>query len=326
MTRWLGFLELAALAALALSAGLSLVSAALWPWLRRRLARLHPTDAARRLWLLAAAPGLAPPLVLGLCLLPGVLGADHCALHAENVHLCLRHLAAAQGGVAAGLAAGTLGALVWALGAGALRLARAQRDAARLAAGARAGAAPDVAVLPVDAPLSLCLGALRPHIIVSDGLVRALAPDSLAVVLAHERAHARRRDALRTLLARALSWPHLPHVRRELLAALALASERACDEAAVEGTGDRLRVAETILAVERLLAGAGAGAPRALAASFGDGAVPARIESLLAEPAARGDVRRAWLHAAAAGATAIPLAEPLHHALEHVLRTFLALL
>jgi hypothetical protein len=324
MTGWLGFAELAALAALVAAGVLSLASAAAWRLLRPRLARLHPALAARRLWLLAAAPGLAPPVVLALCLLPGALGADHCTLHAEHVHLCLRHLAPAQGGPATLLAAGGAGGLAWLLAGGAFRLARARRDASALAACARNGLAPDVALLAADAPLSLCLGALRPRIFVSDGLVRALAPDALAAVLAHERAHARRRDALRGVLARALSLPHLPRVRRELLAALALASERACDEAAAEGTGDRLLVAETILAVERLHAGEAA--PRLLAASFGDGAVPARVEGLLAEPAAPGDVRRAWLHAAAALATAIPLAEPFHHAVEHLLGVLLALL
>jgi hypothetical protein len=262
--------------------------------------------------------------VLGLCLLPGALGADHCTLHAEHVHLCVRHLAAAQGGAAALLAAGGAGGLAWLLAAGALRLGRARRAAAALAAGARAGLAPDVSLLAADAPLSLCLGALRPRILVSDGLVRALAPDAVAAVLAHERAHARRRDALRALLARACSWPHLPRVRRELLAALALASERACDEAAAEDTGDRLLVAAAVLAVERLHAGAAA--PRLLAASFGDGAVPARVEGLLAEPAPPGDARLPWLHAAVAVATAIALAEPFHHAVEHALGGLLALL
>jgi hypothetical protein len=324
MMRWLGLIELATLATLVAAASISLAVAAAWSLLRGRLARLHPAVAARRLWLLAAAPGIAPSLVLALCLLPGLLGADHCAIHGEHPHLCLRHLAAARGGVLALLAAGAIGALAWALAAGGLRLARAWRGAAVLAAAADAGLAPDVAVLAADAPLSVCLGALRPRIVVSDGLLRALAPASLAAVLAHERAHARRRDALRALLARALSWPHLPNVRRQLLAALALASERACDEAASESTGDRLLVAETILAVERLHAGAAP--PALLAASFGDTAVPARIESLLSEPAAPAGARRAWLHAAAAVSTAIPLAAPLHHAVEHLLGALLALL
>jgi Zn-dependent protease with chaperone function len=324
MMRWLGFAELSVLVVFTAAAAAALLGAGVWPLLRRRIGGMHPAAAARRLWWLAAAPGLAPPVVLALCLLPSLLGADHCTLHAEHVHLCLRHLAAAQGGAAALLAAGGAGVLAWALAAGGVALVRAARVAAALAASARAGVAPDVSVLAADAPLSVCLGAFRPRILVSDGLLRALAPPALAAVLAHERTHARRRDALRALLARALSWPHLPPVRRELLAALALASERACDEAAAEDTGDRLLVAETILAVERLHAGAGA--PRLLAASFGDGAVPARIEGLLAEPPRPADPSRAALHAAAAVATAIPLVEPLHHAVEHGLGALLSLL
>jgi Zn-dependent protease with chaperone function len=325
VTPWLGFVELATLAALLFAAAVSLASAALWPWLRRRLAGKHPAAVARWLWLAAAAPSLAPPLAVALCLLPALLGADHCPQHGEHAHLCLHHLAAARGGAASALVGLAAGGLGLALLAGAARLARAHRAIARLAPGAPPTFAADVEVLATDAPLSLSLGAFRPRIVMSDGLVRALAPASLAVVLEHERAHVRRRDALRALLARALSWPHLPRLRRELLAALALATERACDEVAAQRSGDRLLVAETILAVERLMRRAPAVAPAALAASFGDSSVPPRIESLLAAPGAAVDGRRAWLYAGAAVATAIPLIEPLHHAVEHLLGVLLSL-
>jgi hypothetical protein len=322
MTRWLGFLELATLAALAVSAALSLAVAALWPGLRRRLAAQHPAAAARWLWLAAAAPGLVPPLVIWLCLLPPLLGADHCAQHGGHAHLCLRHPAAAPGAAAptlVGLAAGALGL---ALLRGGARIVRARRGLVGLAAGAAGPLAAGVERLASDAPISCTLGALRPRIVVSDGLVRALSPASLAVVIEHERAHARRRDTLRALLARALSRPHLPRVRRALLAELALASERACDESAALRAGDRLLVAETLLAVEKLARGW----PRAgaLAAPFGESAVPRRIESLLAEPPPRSAAGRAWLYAAAV-ATAVPLVEPLHHAVEHLLSALLAL-
>jgi Zn-dependent protease with chaperone function len=326
VTRWLGFLELATFTALGFAAALSLASAALWPLVNRSLARKHPASAARWLWLAAVAPSLAPPLAIALCLLPALLGADHCPQHGEHAHLCLHHPAAARGGVASGLVVLAAGGFGFALLSGGVRLARARRAIARLAPGAPAPFAPDVELLATDAPVSLTLGALRPRIVVSDGLVRALAPESLAVVLEHERSHVRRRDALRALLARATSWPHLPPVRRALLGALALATERACDEAAAQRTGDRLRVAETVLAVERLMQGAPPAAAVALAASFGDSAVPPRIESLLAEPPPLPDARRAWLTAAACVATAIPLIEPLHHATEHLLRALLNLL
>jgi Zn-dependent protease with chaperone function len=326
VTRWLGFFELATLAALVFAAAFSLTSAALWPWLRGRLARRHPAAAARWLWLLAVAPSLAPPLAIALCLLPALLGSDHCAQHGGHAHLCLHHLAAARGGAASALVGLAAGGFGLALLAGGVRLGRARRAIARLAPGAPAAFAADVEVLATGAPLALSLGALRPRIVVSAGLVQALEPASLAVLLEHERAHVRRRDALRTLLARALSLPHLPRVRRALLAELALATERACDEAAARRSGDRLRVAETILAVERLMQGAPSAAALALAASFGDSAVPPRVESLLAEAPPLSNRRRAWLFGAAAVATAIPLVEPLHHAVEHLLGALLNLL
>ena len=324
--RWLGFVELAALAALAFAAALSLVVAALWPALRGALRRHHPAVAARWLLLAAVAPSVLPPLAIALCLLPGLLGGDHCTLHGEHAHLCLRHPAAAQGSAAAVLVALTASALALALLSGGVTLARARRRGARLAPVAQTGLAADVRVLATDAPVSITLGAFSPHILVSQGLIRGLGAASLAVVLEHERAHARRRDALRSLLANALSWPHLPRVRRALLAELALASERACDEAAAERSGDRLLVAETILAVEKLVRGWPRAGESALAAAFGGSTVPPRIESLLAEPAPLAGARHAWGMAAIAAATLLPLAEPLHHGTEHLLRALLALL
>ena len=44
-------------------------------------------------------------------------------------------------------------------------------------------------------------GLFRPLVLVSTGLRERLRPDVLAVVLAHERAHARRRDPLRLVAA-----------------------------------------------------------------------------------------------------------------------------
>jgi hypothetical protein len=316
VTRWLGFLELATLAALAFATATSLACAVLWPLLRRGLAGRHPASAARWLWLAAVAPVVAPLLGIALCLLPGLLGADHCPIHGGHPHLCLHHPAVALGGGASALVVASAGALALGLLGGARRLAGERRVLTGLGRGAPAPFATDVCVLAAEVPLSFCLGAFRPRIVLSDGLVRALPPDSLAVVLEHERAHARRRDALRGLLARACARLHLPWVRRGLLDALALATERTCDEAAAKNIGDRLLVAETILAVERLLARA----PRnALAAAFGDAAVPRRIEGLLDEPGPPVEARRPWLGAATVVATAIPLVEPLHHGTEHLL-------
>lgn len=54
-------------------------------------------------------------------------------------------------------------------------------------------------------PLAFCAGALRPTILVTDGLVQALRPEELEAVLLHERHHQARRDPLRYAGRRAVA-------------------------------------------------------------------------------------------------------------------------
>jgi len=326
--RWLGFLELATLAALLFAALAVCGSLALWPLLRSRLPRWHPRRAARLALLAASAPAWAPVLGVALCLAPGALGTvglgeDHCPHHGGHAHLCVHHPAVAQGGAAAAvLGTASLGGGLALLGS-AGRLARARRAVARLERESSARVAGDVRVLASAAPVSLTLGALRPRVVVSEGLLAALPPAGLACVLAHEREHAHRRDALRALLAHACSWPQPPRLRRALLDALRLASERACDEAAALRVGDRLLVAETILTVEKLARRRRPAPERALSCAFGESDVAARVEALLARPVPA--PRRPWAAAAGLAALALAAADPLHHATEHLLRALLAL-
>ncbi len=53
-----------------------------------------------------------------------------------------------------------------------------------------------------DEPYALCIGMLRPRIVVSTGLLGHLGREELAAVLAHEELHRRRRAPLRQLVAR----------------------------------------------------------------------------------------------------------------------------
>jgi Zn-dependent protease with chaperone function len=55
------------------------------------------------------------------------------------------------------------------------------------------------------APTAFCAGALWPRVYVTDSLVDLLHPSALAAVIAHEQAHARRRDPLRRGMLAALS-------------------------------------------------------------------------------------------------------------------------
>ena len=136
-------------------------------------------------------------------------------------------------------------------------------------------------------------------------------------MVAHERAHAARRDALAMTLARVVALVHLPAIRRRILAELALASEQACDEDAARACGDRVLVAETIVASERAAASAPPFAAPGIA--FGGGEVAGRVESLLAasegSPAPR---HLGWLLVAALAGLAAA-APHVHHWTETLL-------
>jgi hypothetical protein len=322
---WLGTLQLAALVA-ALAALAAVIGAALaYPWLRSRARRLAPEARVRLLAALCAAPLALPALALSLCLLPSLLAAlglhaDHCPRHAEHLHLCVTHrppplplpwsLAAGLGAVPA-VGALALGAVF------AGRSRRLRRSLERMASGALRG---DVRLVEASLPLCVTAGLLRPRIFVSERFAAALPQAQLEVALEHECAHVRRRDGLRKLAAAALSWPHLPALRRRLLGDLSLACEQACDARAARCCGDRLRVAEAILAAERLAGGAAPGE----GCAFGGSTLPERVLQLLdAEPPPPLGrlARRVWLGVAAAAALA--LADPLHHLAEHALALLL---
>ena len=275
---------------------------------------------ARGVWLAAIAPGALPTLLVALCFLPGLLAAaglghDHCTQHPEHAHLCLTHASLPLTRAGAGLLALAALLLGAALAPEAASWLRTRRWLAGIAAAA--GLGPDVTIVESPAPFAFAAGWLWPRVYLTTRLVEALPSPQLAAVVAHERAHARRRDPFARLAARVLSRAHLPHVRRGLLAELALATEAACDAEAGARIGDRLAVAEAILAVERLL-GAATPAPAGLT-GFDGNAVAERVSALLADkPPA--PPQRAWRLALGLGLIgALASVEPLHHLTEHLL-------
>ena len=307
---WLvGFVVVSAAAALA------------WAALGARIAGWHPLDRARVALGLATAPVWLPSILLGLVLAPGVLGllapsVDHCTRHPDHPHLCLVHPAAAIPAAMAG--AIVLAALVW-LVAVVLAWRRAGRGMRTLRSlallGGRAGSA-RVAVVDAEEPLALTFGVVRPRGLVSTGLLTRLDDDQRSIVLAHEAEHARRYDPLRQLAARLASVLVWPSLRRSLLDALALASEEVCDARAAIRVGDRLAVADAILAVERRMDAGGERVALAVP-GIGGSSVARRVEALLDAPAPR---RTGW----PALLIALPIglllaARPLHHELEHAL-------
>ena len=127
-----------------------------------------------------------------------------------------------------------------------------------------------------ELPIAFCTGAVRPIVIVSDGLVRCLRPVELEAVLLHERDHARRRDPLLRAATRAAADVlfYAPVVRwwSRWLAARA---ELRADRAAI-GTMGRGPVAGALLAI------GSQGGPSGAAAFAGIGQL--RVAQLLGDP------------------------------------------
>ena len=299
-----------------LAAGASAIA---YPVLRARVARLPAAQRSRTLLLWAAAPVLAGALLVALCFLPSAwsvmgLAVDHCPVHDDgHVHLCFAHAPGAPVSTGEWL---LVGIAVLGVGTALARVVAAQTGTHRAVATLRrlmvAGGR-----VPSAVPLSVTAGLFRPVVLVSTGLEARLSPEHLAVVLAHERAHAERRDPLRVAAASVLCALHLPGARRLLLADLTLACEQAADDEAARAVGDRLQVAEALLSVERVLGQS----PTGFAAAMGmdGGSAAARVENLLAEPdpVVRSPSRVVlWM---AATLAAVLLASTLHHVTETLL-------
>ena len=324
-----GFAPLAAFAGLWLVVALlvSLATAGLWPVLARHLHAHSPATRARIAGLAAAAPLLVPTGVVLLCALPGLLGAltgagDHCTGHGEHPHFCPVHATLPM--------TVPLAAALCAFGA--VMALHASRAFAALIAFARelrwlrsrltGSLSPSVHVVGGEAPIALTRGLVKPEIWIAQRLLDELEPADRAVVLAHEQAHAERRDPALFLAADLASRLHFPPTRSAILGTLRLAAEQACDARAGEQVGDRLQVATTLLRVERLMQRRPIA--DAFAAALQGASLPARIEALVAAPppAARTTrLRLAWPWLAAAGA--LLLARPIHHLAEHALEALL---
>lgn len=304
----------------------TLVSAALVRAVRARLSCWEPRSRHRVLVLLAALPVLTASVLLLSATLPSlaaliVPALDHCAVHDDgHAHLCFIHLP--ERGIHAALLLGLVFVVSYfALRAG-LAAARVVRAVKVLDVLARTGEARHdlgVTVIETSHPVCLAGGLFRPRVLMSRGLLDSLSDDERTVVLAHERAHVRRRDALVAGIVRALAVFHLPAVARWLVSELEVAAEQACDEEAAECVGNRVAVASTILTVERAAQDASTNQLGLVAVSFGQRGVARRVEPLLAEPAPPRSLRApaAWVGVATVGV--LVLADELHHLTESLL-------
>lgn len=322
----IGTAQLAALAAITFATATAAGSCAVYPALRGRVLAMRPAERARSILAWLAGPSVSAIVLTVVCFLPSALSAlglatDHCAFHDDHhPHLCLVHRSPSVGGAAGWLILVLVGGIgLVALGRQIAELHRARRLVAALMAGSTWDARRGVRMLQTAEPLSVAAGIARGQVFVSSGLADSLPAETLEVVLEHERAHVRRRDALWRVVARALSIPHLPSLRAMLLADFGLACEQACDEEAARRVDDRLRVASAIVQAERVFA-AHRQSQLLLAPAFGGSDVAARVENLLAaRPHRLPRGARRWVLLVMGGAVALGAATPLHHVTETAL-------
>jgi beta-lactamase regulating signal transducer with metallopeptidase domain len=153
----------------------------------------------------------------------------------------------------AGLVAATA-VLLWTAGCIAREVYRDWRrrreHAALVAAAGRPGDEPGVAILDHDSPAVYCLPSGRYRIVISTGALRALTAEQVRAVLAHERAHLRRRHHLALALVGGLAraFPGVPLLSRAPSEAAALAEMAADDDAARRHHRDDLAAALVVLA------------------------------------------------------------------------------
>ena len=304
----------------------SLLSAVAVRTVGGRVGRWEPRARHRALVLLAALPVLTAGALMLSAILPSLVslerpGFDHCTSHNDgHPHLCFVHLPKM------GMNTAFVLLLVLLVTYGLLRAAFASARVARairvLGVLAMSGERrPDlgVTIIETSQPLCLAAGLLRPRVLLSRGLLASLTTDDRAVVLAHEHAHVRRRDALVASVVRVLATLHVPAVSRWLVRELDVAAEQACDEEAGQMVGDRLAVASAILAVERAAQHAAAEQLAPVAVAFGQRAAERRVVSLLAEPEPPRSLVALAAGLGAVGSCVLAASGELHHLIESLL-------
>jgi len=237
---------------------LTLILRAFYSRIRPALFRLHPGHGSIVLLALWSAPLVLSLVTTLLLLMPafdGLLFDPHC--HGD----CSHHVPTTNAGVLAwigfSLAALAAFGLSWHFANGLWRGALMRRQFEALSSSEQAGSEQagneqGFRLLDASEPAVFTLGWWRPRVFISKGLLRGCSANELAIILAHEEAHRRRRDNLRLLLGRVFCAVLPRPWRRAVVHDLHLLCEQACDFAAADRYGS-LSVAQTLVQVGRVL-------------------------------------------------------------------------
>ena len=234
-----------------------------------------------------AALGLLP-LALGaavaLSIVPitAVVGSCHCLSHPHHLHLCFEHAGFSWSllmMVAAGVVA--LGFSLRALTSFVAELRRARRWAGTLSGPTFEQAGITVSLTGTLRMRAVTVGVVTPRVIVGEALWAKLGDEERHAIVAHERAHALRRDPL-TLLALRLAACLMPAVAgQRLVADWRRTAEVACDAAAAQSIGDPYLLADTLVTCGRLQLADGDAEPCGVLAAADPSDLELRVKCLL---------------------------------------------
>jgi len=175
---------------------------------------------------------------LAVLLLPEHCHADTCTPHAPEF--------AASAAYAGMITVTALTALVLVFYVPVQQLIRHIRKSQIVKRLSRPAAEPGFHIVENDAAIAWCDGLLSPEIFISQGFLARVDKTELSIVLAHERAHAQRRDNLVRLVIDwgTRLWPE--EIRRAIRSDFNAAAEQACDQAAATDNVDTATVAAVI--------------------------------------------------------------------------------
>lgn len=245
------FLCIVSIVTIGLAATCALVTQPFLRWSNQ----FEPGSRLILLRLFAAWP-LVGGFAVGLMIsLPSLSHASKLPLdHCHNVGGCLgQPLSHMVTGGEIAIISALLGLLAWAAIRGFFQWRRACRLAVQIDSTSHEILAPGVRLIESAHPFAFSLGVSKEIAVMSTALVRALSPKQLDIVCAHEQMHLRHHDNWYKWILHMLCVVHFPHVKKVLLGEHAVAMELRADQNVAHQIQDPVAVAETIVAVQRLM-------------------------------------------------------------------------
>lgn len=300
--------------------GLAAICALMAKPLLRWSYRFEPGSRLALLRLYAAWPLLGGFAVGAMISLPSLnhvskLPLDHCHGAGNCLGPPLSH-AVTNGEIA--IVVALLGLLAWAASKAFMQWRRACRLVAQIDRTAHAILAPGVRLVESVRPFAFSLGVFDAIAVLSTELVRALSPRQLAVVCAHEQVHLRHHDNWYKWVLHILCVVHFPRVKYALLREHAVVMELRADQKVARQIQDPVAVAETLVAVQRLMKPFDSSEP---VCQFMGTALERRVNNLLDQLSTRRLPKySATLLALTAMVIFVGGSTPLHDALELLIR------